>query len=112
MRDRPAGPFRRGFGAGPDDLPAAVGAANAGIQRGNHRLGLAQVPLYCALQTRMLEIGKGRAQAAGDVAEIHAGNQAPDEIFLFDEQQWTGLQPPDQQATEQHGGGRGTGDTQ
>ena len=46
---------------------------------------------------------------AHDVAEIHAGDETPDEVLLLDEQQWSRLQAPDQQAAEQHGGGRRAG---
>jgi len=38
---------------------------------------------------------------ADDIAEIHRGNQAPDEFLLFDEQHRSGLQAPDQEAAEQ-----------
>ena len=47
-----------------------------------------------------------------NIAEIHGGNQAPDEIFLLLEEQRPGLQAPYQQAAEQHGGSRRSGDTQ
>ena len=40
-------------------------------------------------------------------AHIHAGDQAPDEIFLLGEQrQRAGPRTPDQQAAKQHRGGR------
>ena len=42
-------------------------------------------------------------EQADDIAEIHRGNQAPDEFLLFDEQHRSGLQAPDQEAAEQHG---------
>ena len=46
---------------------------------------------------------------ADEIAEIHRGDQAPDEFLLFDEQHRPGLQAPDQEAAEQHRGGRRTG---
>ena len=35
------------------------------------------------------------------IAEIHRGDQAPDEILVLDEHQRTGIEPPDHQAAEQ-----------
>ena len=46
---------------------------------------------------------------ADDIAEIHRGNQAPDEFLLLDEQHRAGLQAPDQEAAEQDGRRRGAG---
>ena len=43
----------------------------------------------------------------GHVAEIHGGDQAPDELLLLHEQERPRLKAPDQEAAEQHrGGGR------
>ena len=49
---------------------------------------------------------------ADDVGQVHAGDQAPDEVLLFDEQQRPGLQPPDHQAAQQHRGRGRAGDAQ
>ena len=46
-----------------------------------------------------------RSRGLGDVykrQQVHAGDQAPDEILLLDEQQRSRLQSPDQQPAEQH----------
>ena len=48
----------------------------------------------------------------GDVAEVHAGDQSPDEVLVLDEQQRPRLQPPDHQAAEQHRGGRRAGNAE
>src|SRR5262245_36265517 len=45
-------------------------------------------------------------QQSDDIAEIHRGDQTPDELLLLDEQQRTRLQAPDQEAPEQHRRGR------
>jgi hypothetical protein len=39
---------------------------------------------------------------ACQVAQVHAGDQAPHKVFLLDEQQRPRLQAPDQQSSEQH----------
>ena len=47
-----------------------------------------------------------------DVAEVHRGDQAPDEIGPLDEQHRAGIQPPDHQPAHHHRGRRRAGHAQ
>ena len=49
---------------------------------------------------------------ADDVAEIHRGDQAPDEILVLDEQQRPGIEAPHHQAAEQDRRGAGAGNAE
>ena len=47
-----------------------------------------------------------------DIAEIHRSDETPDEILVLDEQQRTGIEPPDHQAAQQDRRRAGAGDSQ
>src|SRR5262249_44919581 len=49
---------------------------------------------------------------ADEIGDVEAGDEAPDEVLLLDEQHRAGLETPDEEAAEQHGGGRGAGNPQ
>ena len=46
------------------------------------------------------------------IAEVHAGDEPPHEFLLLDEEQRSRLEAPDQQAAQQHGGGRRAGNAE
>ena len=51
--------------------------------------------------------GREHQHDGDDVAEIHAGDQAPDEVGPLDEQHRPGIEAPDHQPAHHHGrGGR------
>ncbi len=66
--------------------------------------------------TRSTEANSGTVAStmtqAGEVAEIHRGDEPPHEVLLLDEQQRAGLQAPHHQPAEQHRGGAGAGNAE
>ena len=56
--------------------------------------------------------GEQHERNRNDVADIHRGDQPPDEILLIDEQHRPGVQSPDHQPAHHDGGRRGAGNAE